>query len=889
MGVEILTYKSAEQLMLHDSLFSKYEDVIHITATNSLKKGIMEGISASYKSRWVTAPVLSFGQLTPFIGSKWFLSKTELIQNTRLSQIMREYAKLPDYNPGIFQAFDKNQDIVLRTMRSLVDAGYTSKEIRAIINNPTEEEQIFLSILQQLEKDKTFKSYANWFIKINMDPVVEFQKVVQATLNDLLNIDEDQMPSRLKFSSDEKRQQANILKGSSKNEIEAVLNNTFNKKKVIVFHGFYFITPVQKRIINALSSKMKVVHLIHYNEDCPNIFKTVERFLDIDKNGYLPVSKQSFPINIVANKFSKIIEGDFNESITLEGEKYFEFSHMYQFKEYVQQDADLLISPRAQEVRSYLDDIHSSSEVNLIDYPIGKFLLDVHQINNRDYNQAKRAFEDGDQLDTHILLRLFNSGYLFIEGQSAKKYVSDLEKIEPILAQCITFADWKYELNKLKELKIGIEQTLVSSAVIEKMDIEHESYAYVNRYLAYFNVSIEHIDMIEKGLEGLKTLYNRLFTGENISINNYMNELISYISKAIMPSLGSDGEIHVAEKVLSVLDELKDNDIDNVDRKDLISGLRYFLSQKSKVDESTEAPIDTNEPNSLQSPIISLQDADMIGFLENRSIHLAFMDNKALPMVQNVSLWPFKKKSLEALYKDNPFLNQIHLRKELSSDITSYLLYTMMQDATNVKFSIVKNLNDQHHLMPSFYIDLLDLRKSSTKITEVNEEPEIYNATIEHKTIQLLERKKTPLLEATLDKCRKRFVMSYLLKSQPDFKSDFHLSFVYRNLLQLFKLMQKDVPSVTEKETTEFISSWFPQWTDMKKKMLQKNAKNNTWSNQKFTYDDVNYFDNYNRIVLFGNKVSERDKQSSIGLATPGKHCMYCPFKLQCKESKLND
>ncbi|PGZ12548.1 hypothetical protein COE47_31675, partial [Bacillus thuringiensis] len=68
-GYKNLIYTNAEELFHQNSAFAAYKDAIHITATNSLKAGMMK--SNSGLNRWFTGPIISFAELMKYIGGDW--------------------------------------------------------------------------------------------------------------------------------------------------------------------------------------------------------------------------------------------------------------------------------------------------------------------------------------------------------------------------------------------------------------------------------------------------------------------------------------------------------------------------------------------------------------------------------------------------------------------------------------------------------------------------------------------------------------------------------------------------------------------------------------------------------------------------------------------------
>ncbi|WHY94700.1 hypothetical protein QNK12_15090 [Neobacillus cucumis] len=883
MGYQVMTYEVAEQLMLKDSLFAKYKDAIHITATNSLKRGMME--SNTELSHWIDGPILSFSELSKFVGNKWFSGQTELQQFTLLSKALRQYNEdNQNFSNELFSSIDKNQETILKTIRLLVESGLTSHDIRkAARNGLTEEERIFLDLWRYLEEENAFQPFHDWFMEFKEDTVNYFKKCLAAALRHMKK-------------SDSRRVKANLLTDAN---IDTLIANQFESRRVIVLHGFYFILPIQKRIFDQLSKHVKVIHVVNYKEGYPNGFQAVRAFLDLSSSGYEEASKTKFPVNSVAKKFLEVINGIFpdgtGDALPAKGKpNYYEFINLYQFKNYIESKDEVIISPRSKEVKSYFEDVYSSKNHKLTQYPMGQFLLDVHRLNTRKYNVSLRRFEDAENLSMPLILRLFSTGYLMIDGLPANKYMKSLQKLTPLLEDATTFEKWQKAINKLMVRKKKIEDKLKHD--LAKKDLDHKLNTYYNRNLAFFNVPFKDLLAIKQGLTNLSELYESLYSGDAVPIREYVELLEGFISEDVVPSLQQAVDQKVADKILESLSDLKNVAVESFDRQDLMRGLNFFLSRETDADEY-QAELSGNQDTDHSDMIASLLNSDGVQFAGNRSVHFAFMDNKAFPNAQQLMTWPLSQETLQVLYSENINLRQLKMRKDLEVDIACYLLYIIMNNAINVKFSIVKELNQEKKLQPTFYLKLLNLRKAYEK--------DLLNITSDHqpsgetmtKNMGFHDRAYEFLVRKTYNRCPKRAAYSFLINERPEFSRDFHEIFVFQNLLR--RAMDLSKSKYDCKEQYKEIYSWFPHWSKTKKDMYRRNIEEYMQGQRyfkTFTRLDGHYYpDAQINLALFG----ERSPREARGLADyeydrpgkpfakPGPNCKYCPFQEQCIEAEL--
>lgn len=887
MSTHVLTYATVDQLYEKQSLFRKYSNVLHITATSTLRRGMMEHMAE--EERLLTAPILTFAQLLNLVGCEiwpWYSGKTQLKQYALISETLRRLSETSMIeDEKVYNAMSKNKDVLLRTLRMLTESGETSESIeRKLSSQKSEEEQLALIIWRELEKDETFDSFYTWLKQFgqNKDHFIE---------NSFITIFENIL------QNNEERQASNILPLQSNLSEEDLKNAAQNltvdvlKSKQILLHGFYFITPIQQQMIKALEQAgYTIIHLIHYQKDYPNVFEAVDVFLDNQQNTFQQVSQTPPFFNKIAQKFLHICEGDFDLNIEDMPDKYFEFNHMYQFKEYIENDMrqdkevhDLIISPRAREVRQQVEDMGSMKPLTLKDYPIGQFLIDLHGLNMTTFDEKSKQFIDREELNVDILMRIFSTGYIHVQNVTTRDLVKDLLKLRERFIGKEGFEEWKQEIQNIMDEKQQIEEDLTPKGV--EVTTDNEIYMYKNRLLSYYDLSNERLQMILEALQAVESLYADIFTEDStVKVRNYVERLMQHINKEIIPHIEQEDERVIAKELLTKLEQMGDSDFNRFDRQDLIQGLRFFISGE----------LDNND-NSLfgesliDSKIVSLQDGDILPYLDNQSVHLAFLDNKALPLSQNLVTWPFNDDSMDVLYLhslkndgENSYLHLIQKRKKYDAAITKYLLYLIMVNATSLKFSIVSNLGAEKELKRSFYLDLLGLTKASDEAKN-NKDANARQVGYKPRTVSFTKRKATKLIDFTKNICQKRMVFSYLLQKAPSFETEFHHRFLYENYIaQLHCLGKGEEVQPTPQEIRNIVSAWFPHWNETKQQMLATKAEKWDYSAYPITIDGVRFDDNLTRMSLFGSLKKDDQK-----FANAGAHCKYCPFQDRCRESKF--
>lgn len=880
MSIRVLTYTTPEQLKAKDSIFLEYKDALHITATGTLRDGLFEYLS---KDRWIETPIVTFGHFLNKIGTEnwlWYSSKTQLNQYSLISKQLRLIAE--DNNvldEKVFNAMSKNKDVLLRTIRMFTEANESSKSIQQKLNDHSlPEENLALRIWSELEKDVSFLAFEEWISSFRNK---QHTRKVFSEMLEMILLD-SYAPK-----NDNERQYMNLVPNNSNGEeLKAYIKREVDRlidKNRLILHGFYFITPIQQQIIESLSNAgFEIIHVINYQEGYGNVFEAVDIFLEKDKNQFTSVS--TFPpyINKISQKFIEVCNGNFDLNLADMDNKYFEFNHMYQFKDYIEKSEreendskECLISPRAREIRQQVEDIESMKPLTLKDYPIGKFLLDLHQLNNTIFEEESKKFRDNEEVNLDRLIRIFASGYIHVQGQSTKLLVKYIKKLEVRLKLKTTLDDWITEINTILSDKTQIEEVLVPEDI--ELTDNNRFYGYYNRFLSYFDVPPEQLKLMKEAIENIQKVYNLIFVNEesNVHVKQYIENLEQYLSTDIVPNL-NNSEVTVAEELIRSLTEMKNSDFDSFDRQDIIQGLRFFLS--GELEETDNSLFGASLHNSR---IVSLQDGDFIPFSDNQSVHLSFLDNKSLPLSQNLVTWPFNDESMELFYHDS-LLQLVQNRKKYDAAITKYLLYLIMINAADLKFSIVKNVGEEKDLKPSFYLELLELQRARVDERSQTNDCEESSEYVT-KTISMKRKKKSILLEETKNVCQKRFTLSYLLEESPSFEDDFHHEFLFRNFItQLHKHSKKFKVNLTSDEIYQMVSEWFPHWDETKKSMLRMKAEewNKYYLIPTKEIDGVEFEDSLIPISLFGSK----PKETTDNFANSGKHCMYCSFRNICRD-----
>lgn len=880
-GYKNLIYTNAEELMNQQSRFMEYENAIHITATNSLKAGMMT--SNSNVNRWFTGPIISFAELLRFLGDGWSKSKTNLKQFTLLSKALREQSEgVTKEDRELFAAIDKNQEHILKTIRLLSESGYTISAVRQHLATLTKQEEIFLDLWEAVEQDYAFQCIHNWFERLQQSPKKVFRKTLVELFESLVK-------------DTKKRTAANILPGESVRNIvyERIKQG---KKSILVLHGFYFLVPIQKRLFDVLSERFEIVHVINYQPNYKHGFQTVERFLNLKPGNYTKVLQSPYTVNYHAKEFLLAINGQFvsNELVkdepSLEKINYFEFYTLQQLRRYTQSHDERYVSPRAMEVADFLSTLEQTSHKKLSEHPLGVFLVNIHRINKRKFDVATGKFLDNENV-THTLLReLFYSGYLYVNGVNAQTAMLTLDMLQEITKTFTKFEDWYNCLEEIVEMKQEAETAYENGYSYNSRD--HRMYSFYHETIGYFYCNEEELDFVREAIAQVERLFEQLFNGNQINIKQYVEILEGHIEQEIMPVLTDQLDKEIAQHIIVALTDLKYDSFEKMDRQDLMQGLQYFLAQNPNLEDEYEMELYGQQEQNGVDTINSLLNSDGLQFDDNRVIHFAMMDNEAFPTKQSLNIWPLSKEAFQTLCDENKYLNQLQMRKQLEVEIACYQFYLIMTNAVKINFSIVLRLNEHKNLKRCFYLNFLSLIKGSQKqVNKLLQKKVETNYVTE--TVMFEEQKYDILPRQMFNRCPKRFVYTFLLDRRPVFHEAFHEPFLFQQLIEYDYGVRKKI------DTFATYRSWFPHWSETKKNIYEAAAMNYMDNNPfvgrpNFTKVDAwTYWHIRMGLSLFGSRsegeLTDRGENplTTTVLAKSGNHCKYCQFQMVCTEAEL--
>lgn len=770
MKVQVHTFSRPKEWAQHP-LYASFPKAIHICATNNQKKGIIKCYGHELKH------VYSFREFIKALYKKWYSAETKFQQYLRLSKII---ADLQEINPELKQAFRSNAMDVLDSIRFFVESKVKPQALHDGLLK-TDKERVFKEVWSRfLREDASSRDH----YKVLQRPVSTelFQKVIS-----------DLYKSNIELTD----------------EIHLVL------------HGFYFVTPEQQIVLEILRKQQIHITFFHYYDgrfadtfDFIKAFVT-DRFGWPSPDQWVLDESSSSVTNTLANSFLAAYENgpvqvlQTKETVTAYT-SFFDFLHDVILPNYPingeQKNNVQIISPNAQQLNelllSYYPELNNKKR-NFLSYPIGRFLVGLHQI----YNKGRIY------LNEDILIELFSSGWLYdgFTHNNAQDYSYDLQQLFPYLQGCKEISNWISQLEQLIKQGLTIEEAFPVGEENRIIRSVRSPFAKIS----HFAVPLDRIKQVKTYLEMIQHMTETLFADSNTNtIDLHFKRL-----KDILKTHGKGASLIANENEKLIIQELEKK-LDNIQDDseflydDLQTALHFYLSGK----------LDDKDENYI-TDFIEI-DGEMFK-THDHPIYLTGLDERSLPIGTNNIPWPLQTETFEKLSEQHIALQLHSIRSRASKFISRYLFFIALNlPSQHVKLSWIKNMLDQHELQPALYIkqlslEVIDFKASSTNAAITYSPYDFLKENINQE--DKIEALKTLAFEDFLTEyvlCPKRFYYSYIADEYPTFSSDFIHQFIFSEIIRVAGQGTKaDLNAVLHE-----VSPLFPQWLKFKKDVLAKTA-----------------------------------------------------------------
>ena len=827
----IYDYKDIQKLDKSE-ISSELESGIIITATSALAKSL----SAFYPRYTVIDIHEIIAELLP----EWDENTKDLYNYIALRNTIENYASNLDLGRNIYLSLQRNASDIWNSILLLMEADVYPQDIPDNVSVPI---QHFKNIWKQLEVENS--------ILMNLRARFVYSLTEKKELLERFNF---------------------ILKQQTNGKINSIVNKSF------YLMGFYFITPIQARILDVLENAgIKLTYLNCRDEKNPYICEIWERtfsqeyksgnYKDIQpqiKNYFLDIlSPQSKINNIEITKYSSNLE--LAESIKeplLKGEE--------------------IYTPEIKKCEKILKEYYPDyfNRKHLLSYPVGQYIYNLHMMWNGLYNRLELKYE--------YVYKCFSSGWLENGKINGKNYLYELKKIEVYFKDCVTFEDWRSRFKLLKEAKECV-------SVFEFNGHEkrwHELLGNPFHNLSVYNVSKEKLQDIEDLLLKLMEQAEYLFKVEaKTSISRHFKKIIKIIKGHLSGKEILDDDSIIAEELIKSLAAETTRELEcplNAIKDAIVLLIGGHFDEVDSLDQETACSDEKIAAlSNIESSLLTAK---------NKDVYLVLADEFTLPGKPKELPWPLSDELINSLMVVNRedtrryvnYMQSIITNRPLSY---RYLFSVFManynsQNNTKLHISWVEN-QDSSTVDASPYVLLLDphSRMQKRKNSSIEYEKEINVLSVNHEDIDIRIHESSILpSEVVLDYglCKYRYLYSYLLNYLPEFSSDFHYSFLLTNMIKAIS----HETNKTKEEVENELFQLFPFFRNVEMHQASDYAYG-VANKEPETFDGAQYpnsrlYIHYltNEIMNMAEKLSE--DETSVKEKDKYKKCIYCPYASVC-------
>lgn len=582
----------------------------------------------------------------------------------------------------------------------------------------------------------------------------------------------------------------------------------------LVFHGFYYITPHQERIMKLLEKAgFNLIFLIPYDERYPYVYEIWEDTYSVER-GYEPKEAWHIEKSSVTNPYGEIFEGrkaQIDNKLELK-----EYSSIMEFVDdvkHIKEKGFSLYSADYKSANQILKDYFPEEygDRKILSYPIGQFISTL----NRMWDEDKQTIA----IEEESLIECFSSGWLAVDGISGKQYMQDLMYVLPFFTNCHTVEEWETRIDLFKEIE---------KSVIAPFEVELDPDIAVSRWqeaigsplknFSMFAVEPEKVDVILKLIKQLLNMAKELFgKNEVVRVQDHIRTLDWILKKHEVSQ-----ELYVEERDLikDIFEKLSaDNSFDAMCHPaDIARALDLFICGRFE-----EGEIQTDKIG-LVMPLYFIDAA----CVKNKSkVHICLSDVDSLPGGNKDYVWPLTGKKMKEVYKktSNPLILNLIQIMEATTLCNRYFTYCALRNR-EVTISWVSIMGERM-LAPSPYIKLL-IGATDIELTPAARNAITFNRVTETPNslgrVEEYDNDKAPMgriKEAGMDYalCPMKYVLGYVVEKFPTYQSDFQMNYALNAFISaIYNLMKGEGMKVDE--AYEAVVALFPNLRKVEKRQV---------------------------------------------------------------------
>lgn len=585
--------------------------------------------------------IISMGQITEGIFESWNNKELEYENILSLRKFLQE-----EKCENLVKRFEKSIDSVYSDIKTCKELSIYPEDYEKFIE--TDEDVIFLNLMKKVYMEDNFIDYD---IKL-----YNYKKNIEIFKNDFINLINE------------------IL------EIDSCKNMEFKK---IIIQGFYYITPIQRMLIDLISRcGIEVIPLICFNPSYDKVNKIIHKtFNNIQsiENLYKPKHNEKDISDIFGDLLDNRRIDSYKDEVKLNIEfNIYEDLNAYN-KDILNSDQYIFATSRRDllnRISIFGGNLNNSKKISIKYYPIGIFLKDIYKTWNKNRKDIL--------LDIDVLYRLFEVSILKLDHKNSKNYLYDLLLISNYFIDCETLKEWIERANLLKE------------------NIVNCKYDKLKRYYAPFTINLSRLQDIIDYLKQIKDITDILFNKDDfeIDMNMHLKNLQYVVEKNIYDTEDKDNLM-----AYELLKKIKDI---------LICRERQVRVNNTYLHDAINRYINTIEDEGeLDVNIFPLDSVESSYGSKNDKIFICDFDRDSFPNIKKVETTWLSTTKLRNLmnYKDDEIEKDLIYRNliliEEKDIISRYVFWLMLKIPKYKIISRLKNNDkDTEHFYESILVDI---------------------------------------------------------------------------------------------------------------------------------------------------------------------------------------
>ena len=682
------------------------------------------------------------------------------------------------------------------------------------------------------------------------------------------------------------------------------------KSRKIYFQGFYYITPIQYRLISALSSaNMEVIFLNNYDEDIKYAYQVWE-----ENKHFKGLQKEQLKGTARAKRFAAVFNGKETESCVedIELEEFQDvFSYVRSVDDYLEQGV-VLFSPTGDDVEEVVDTFFPEKNVkdHLLAYPVGQYLLGLYKA--WDAQQEQLIFTND------MIRNCIATGWAGRDIADSRSVLDLFEKVKVYFEDCRTEEEWS---ERLQTLRFAV-RNIVKLFEPKEKEYDNQAVRWTEvlgnplKYVGAFSCSEAEIDKIEAVIISIFADAKTIFPEgkQIISIGKHFEKMLGLIyAKADKKNLQAEEKKIVKE----VQERLKHHPryITECAADSLADAMTFFLGgslkEKGKRDE-IEEETSKDSDSIMFGAIADIEALPFIKKAKNKKLFLGFCDSVHMPGSATRYPWPLSQEVMSNIgthgNKMVSRLKDCYIDYIESTRVSNRYLFFLALQNPGINISWISG-SENKPVGPSPYLNLLEMygakinRSGKRNLIDIKKKKDTIKYEMpdvkELHIAELGEGDCPPEVSYNDKLCELRNLYDYILEKYPVFTNHFHLQFYFTNLiLAIYKMIQDSERNVSIEEIGEQVFKLYPGFDAAQRRekvdfasfmrghddiFNTLEANDQAFRGKKYPYLRylLKYLNDSVNPVLYDEATRQGDKDERI--------CIFCPHGQYCRKHLLHE